>query len=432
MDHYGNDTGAPSGSNRWMTPLGSDGLTRYPTPAYAASEPEPMRYAPNELAPGEPEPPVRPLQPVFPDWGRQAIKQATTARTTQQMDAPPAPREGQTAQTWAPYPAQQPAPDREPAPDAAQSMLSPDPAAQPRRRSRLVERDMPPVAAEQSAPARQLAGGNAVEVQLGRAEQSARARQPAAPAQGFSQVAAPSPAIFRSAANAQPEPPMAPAEPSPIPFDASAYATPAFAPQPDDDEDEADAMPTDAMATPVPVPVEPFALPPKKKRAWLWGMMVALVLLAAAALALWKTGALSSLLGLSLPPAPDFIPAIFPAAQTQTVAPSVAPTDAIEMAISENAPLVDSLTADSFAASAPATITFRIHTNASAMDVKLLAADGSTPQVVGMDSAKDSAGVLWVVQLRFTKPYSDVIRVYARDQNGEWRNSDASCRIEIV
>lgn len=190
----------------------------------------------------------------------------------------------------------------------------------------------------------------------------------------------------------------------------------------DDEHDERDAVPSELMASPAPVPLTDIA-PPSKKRTVLWGALVAVVILVAAALALWQTGVLSQWLGVELPKAPDLIPEIFRSEKKEA--------DVISEALSPDAPRVDSFSADSASAQAPAAIRFTLHTSGGVSDIRLLSDINATHSIDNVSRTADATGELWEFTVSFPSAFSGDMRAYIRDESGVWSNSGASLRIDV-
>ncbi len=189
------------------------------------------------------------------------------------------------------------------------------------------------------------------------------------------------------------------------------------------DDDLEDAVPTTAMAAPAPVPLTELLPPKQGRRKGLWAILGALVL-AAVGILLWRTGLLEGLLpSRSALPVANNVPALFSEVtplSLQTLSP----------AVSQNSPQVEDFTADASAAVAPATLTFRLRTNAAASSIRLLSDDGVALPAT-MESMPEGDGTLWVYQVAFSTPYQGGIHVYARDADGVWSNGGASCQIDV-
>lgn len=189
------------------------------------------------------------------------------------------------------------------------------------------------------------------------------------------------------------------------------------------DDDLEDAVPTTAMAAPAPVPLNELLPPKQGRRKGIWIALGALVL-AAAGILLWRTGLLEGLLpSRSALPVANNVPAVFSEVtplSLQTLSP----------AVSQNSPQVEGFTVEPSSAAAPATLTFRLRTNAAASSIRLLSDDGvALPATV--ESMPEGDGTLWVYQVAFSTPYQGGIHVYARDADGVWSNGGASCQIDV-
>ena len=206
----------------------------------------------------------------------------------------------------------------------------------------------------------------------------------------------------------------------------AAYLTPAFASKQGamaQEDEEADAVPSDKMAMPAPVPLSVLGEePPRKRLGWLWGTLVALALLAAAALALWQTGILSQWLGRELPEVSQVLPAFFDAAPG---------SDAVTAAIDPSTPMADSVTAIPATGTAPAVVKIRVHTNESVIDIRLMDENSTMLTVADMHSAVDSMGKLWEFDVRFNAVYSGDIRVYLCGADSVWMLAGMGCTVDI-
>lgn len=355
----------------WMRPLRSESLLRTPPAADIHSVPS---YTPNDPRYPENGGFARGPSDAMPEESRQA-RRAAPGPSSPCAGYPP-------AQTAYPCPA-----SASPVSGAAREGIPP-------RRSRVAERRH--VEAQATPPSSSATGG------LSLAQPPAIAPRAAAyPPQSYPSV-----------------PTHAPAEPVP------AIGNRQAALEADGwDDDLEDAVPTAAMAAPAPVPLNGLLSPRQGRRKGLWIFLGALVL-AAVGILLWRTGLLEGFLpNRSALPVANNVPALFSEVtplSLQTLSP----------AVSQNSPQVEDFTADPSAAVAPATLTFRLRTNAAASSIRLLSDDGvALPATV--ESMPEGDGTLWVYQVAFSTPYQGGIHVYARDADGVWSNGGASCQIDV-
>ena len=272
---------ATSAPDRWMKPLRSDSLS--PTRGAPASTAG-ARYTPNELAPGETAAPPRPLVTSFaqPTSGAPSRDSQATPPS-----AIPALHEGAQPEMVSPASDTPEYADVDAAlrQAVAQSRRARDGEAEPRKPSRLVERDAP-------------------EPQL------APRPKPPEPIPCAHPAPEPEPhPVPQSTLSAQDAPVPADGKPPFTPPSAQSYGH--CLPEADDDDDEPaeDAVPTERMAVPAPVPLlspELYAAP----RRW-WIIPVVIVLLAAAALALWQAGVLDAWFGRELPSPMELLRQLF-------------------------------------------------------------------------------------------------------------------------
>ncbi len=189
-----------------------------------------------------------------------------------------------------------------------------------------------------------------------------------------------------------------------------------------EDEDELDAVPSEQMAQPAPVRFGDVQ-PPPRKRSVIWGFLVAVVLLAAAALSLLQTGVLSKLLGKELPKLPPLFPtAAQETANVESTIFEVKPNDALN---------VTNFTADKTSAVAPAVINFSVRTDATITDIRLLNDGNSSVLIDSVIGLPDASGKLWEFSVSFSSAFSGDVRVYVRDNEGVWQASSASMTLNI-
>lgn len=203
------------------------------------------------------------------------------------------------------------------------------------------------------------------------------------------------------------------------------YATPAASNLPptatDEDDDERDAVPSSQMAQPAPVPLN-VVEPPRRGGRALIAALVTLVILAAAALALWQTGVLPRILGIENPQP------LFNLSISDIFTPK---GDDISEAPHQKQSHMDSFTADATNATAPVTIIFDAHTDASITDIRLLSEQGLPLYMEDIDNKPDDTGILWELKVRFDSPFDGEVRAYTRDMTGVWDSAGESLHITV-
>ncbi len=178
--------------------------------------------------------------------------------------------------------------------------------------------------------------------------------------------------------------------------------------EPPDEEDDAPAVDfVDTARMPIPQPVSTFDTPQtsqsKKKGYKLMTLLMVLMLLAAAAGFLWLSGLGEKLIG----GASDLVQSI----STPTVS-------------------TGAMTVSPEHAALPAKMTFRLQTDATITEMRLVTAAGDQlPAEASVTIAEN--GLDWELKCTLTEPYTGTVYAELLCADGQWRRASQSCYIEV-
>ena len=241
--------------------------------------------------------------------------------------------------------------------------------------------------------------------------------------------------------------PVAPAEPMQPPVnyadtfedgESSHRASPAFTPMqrettPIENDQDDDLPPYPTMERkPMPVPTADFSTPTSHRRE---GVIVAICVAAVLLIlgALYFFGVLDGLaVKLGLPARGQTVAATSAdmTSSFQTATDSAVDPATIVVASGVAKPELRSVKAEPAETTAPATVVFTLETNQGTSSVRLLTADGATLSATGTN-ALSGDGMTWSLTASIPKAYTGDVRVFLRDEAGEWSEAEQTCTIDV-
>ena len=197
----------------------------------------------------------------------------------------------------------------------------------------------------------------------------------------------------------------------------------------DDDSARFAAVEQMPLAEPKPVPTyEPYTPKRKRKHPVRNGLLIALSVLAVALAVTYFTGVLTPLLANLFPArvSDGSVPSVFGQAPTAAVTgeSGIAPASQV------TAPQLRSASVDPQSATAPATLTFTLETNTATTAIRLLTQTNATIHTVAYGTPKGD-GLVWQVTADMQEPYTGKVRVFLRDEAGQWSVGEQTCDIAV-
>ncbi len=198
---------------------------------------------------------------------------------------------------------------------------------------------------------------------------------------------------------------------------------PASAFGPEEDSGRFEPAPHPPLPEPVTVPTMGYRAPRRGGgRRFLRAVLLTLAALCVVAAALYFTGALGYLTG-TLRPAGGAVPSVF-GQMPGSVAAGVAP------AAKAPVPALRAITVSPETATAPATLTFTLTTNAAVTSIRLLTENGSTIHTTAYATPQGD-GLTWAAAAEMDTPYTGKVRVFLRDAAGQWSAGEQTVDVAV-
>lgn len=202
------------------------------------------------------------------------------------------------------------------------------------------------------------------------------------------------------------------------------HAPTAAASHAEEDSGRFDPMPHPTLPEPVTVPTFGYRAPRRGgAKRFLRALLLTLAALCAVAAALYFTGALGYLTG-TLRPAGGAVPSVFGRMPAGGDAAGVAP------AAKAPVPALRDISVSPEAATAPATLTFTLATNAAVTSIRLLTEDGSTIHTTAYATPQGD-GLTWAAAAEMDTPYTGKVRVFLRDEAGQWSAAEQTVNVAV-